>query len=289
METMSFRLVAVIIILAAALVSAEAPPQDAAPVFEVASIRRNTSDETRTTYRLPPTGIVSITNASVRMLVARAYELDVAMERFTMVIPQDHPLFRGASTPQEYSGLRFDVQAKIPDDAPPGQQYAMLRTLLAERFKLRVHKESRSLPVYALVVAREGRLGASLRPSSADCAVYRAERAKNPAAQQPLSADGRPLCLMEYTFGPTMGMQSAGEISSLIRMLQGQVDRPVVDATSLKGTYEWSVSFALGAAANGDAAPIYTAIQEQLGLKLEPRTAPYEVVVIDAVEMPTEN
>jgi uncharacterized protein (TIGR03435 family) len=86
-----------------------------------------------------------------------------------------------------------------------------------------------------------------------------------------------------------MGLQSAGEISSLIRMLQGQVDRPVVDATSLKGTYEWSVSFALGAAANGDAAPIYTAIQEQLGLKLEPRTAPYEVVVIDAVEMPTEN
>jgi uncharacterized protein (TIGR03435 family) len=282
--------VSVVVALASiGAVSAQAQ-QARAIAFEVAAIKRNASDDTRTTYRLPPSGIVSITNASVRMLVARAYEIEPMMERFTLLVPQDHPLFRGANTPLEYStGPRFDVQAKIPDGAPSGQQYAMLRTLLAERFKLRVHKVTRSLPVYALTVAREGRLGPSLRPSSVDCAAYRVERAKNPGTQQPQSLDGRPLCLSEYSFGPTMGMQSAGAISSLIRMLQGQVDRPVVDATGLEGSYEWAVSFALTGAANSDAATIYTAVQEQLGLKFEPRTAPYEVLVIDSVEMPSEN
>jgi uncharacterized protein (TIGR03435 family) len=168
----------------------------------------------------------------------------------------------------------------------------MLRTLLADRFKLRVHRENRNLPVYALRVAREGRLGPSLRASSIDCNVYEAERRKNRSTQPPLGGDGSPTCTSQIDSFKEgrMALRWVGQISNLVAGVQSFTDRPIVEDTGLKGTFEWSLSFPIVLNGVDDAqAALFTAVQEQLGLKFERRTAPYEVLVIDSVEMPSEN
>ena len=274
-------------LLAAGIVHAQA--QQVA--FEVASIKRNTGGDSKTYVQVPPTGTVNVVNATLRMIIREAYQIDLGMDAYTLLGPPNHPIFRGAGATEQVGAPRFDIQAKIPDDRP-GQQHAMLRTLLSERFKLRVHQEKRDLPVYGLTVAREGRLGPALRTTTVDCAAYFAERGKNPGLPPPQGTDGRPLCTSTYDFSKpgSQGLRSAGHMSSLARLLQAFVDRPIVDDTRLTGSFEWMVSFGIGPAAiDAGAPPIFTAVQEQLGLKLEPRTTPYEVLVIDSVEMPSEN
>ena len=164
------RVTVIAAILTAGIVHAQAPP-----AFEVASVKRNMSDETEGIMRMPATGIVSITNASAKLLVPFAYEIPLNVERFLVVDASNSPLLRG-NQPFAPSLPRFDIQGKIPDGAPPGHHYPMLRALLADRFKLRARKEMRPVPVYALRVARAGRLGSGLRPSAADCTEYRRER-----------------------------------------------------------------------------------------------------------------
>src|SRR5687768_13664910 len=184
------RIAVATVVLAAGVVRAQAPPPVA---FEVASVRQNTSGETESVARMPAAGIISITNASAKFLLPLAYQIPFNVERFLIVDASNSPMLRG-SRPFDSSLPRFDVQGKIPDGAPPGQHYAMLRALLADRFKLRARKEMRPVPVYALRVARAGRLGSGLRPSTADCIEYRRERFKNPAMLEPRGPDGQPSC-----------------------------------------------------------------------------------------------
>jgi uncharacterized protein (TIGR03435 family) len=282
------RTAVVAAILTVGIVHAQTPPV----AFEVASVKRNTSGESRTYFQIPNAGTVNITNANVRALVRDAYEIDPSLEQYILVPPSDNPLISAGKTiPDLMSGPRFDVQARIPDDKP-GQQRAMLRTLLADRFKLRVHRETRDLPVYALTVVREGRLGPSLRPSTTDCAAYVAQRRENPSLPLPQGADGRPLCSASSGFpaGGALTVRTAGQSAMLPRLLQPYVDRPIVDASGLKGSFEFTVSFGVQPNALESGQPtLFTALQEQLGLKLEAKTAPYEVLVIDSVEMPSEN
>ena len=266
-------------ILTVGIVHAQAPPPVA---FEVASVKRNTSGDSRTHVQVPSAGTVNITNAAVRTLIREAYEIDPTVELYVLVPPPVNPLISTGAP-------RFDVQARIPDDRS-GQERAMLRTLLAERFKLRVHREERDIPVYALVVARTGHLGPELRSSTVDCAAFLADRTRNRSLRPPAGADGRPVCGSGDPFSTpgSMGLRSAGEIKNLARMMQAFVDRPIHDDSGLKGSFEWKLTF--GTSPNATNAPmIFTAVQEQLGLKLEARTAPYEVLVIDSVEAPTEN
>lgn len=82
-------------------------------------------------------------------------------------------------------------------------------------------------------------------------------------------------------------MRFAGPVSELTQRMQPYVDRPVVNETGLAGNFTWHLTFGFGPNASADAPHIVTAIQEQLGLRLEPRQAPVEVLVIDSVEMPT--
>ena len=90
--------------------------------------------------------------------------------------------------------------------------------------------------------------------------------------------------------GGLQGVRSAGPIARLTNRIQSFVDRPIIDATGLTGTFEWTLSVNLVAISDDvGLPPIFGALQEQLGLKLEPRTAPLEVLVVDSVEMPTEN
>jgi uncharacterized protein (TIGR03435 family) len=166
----------------------------------------------------------------------------------------------------------------------------MLRAMLAERFRLKTHTETRTVPVYVLSVLREGRLGPEIRESNHDCQALYQKGARPTDPNPPVDAKGRSLCWSNYDFGSVRGVRFAGPISSVIsRGAQPYLDRPVIDATGLSGNYEWHVSFAMNPGPDSEAASIFTAFQEQLGLKLEPRVGPIEVRVIDAVEAPAPN
>jgi len=278
--------------LATALVQAQGPQSRAA--FEVASVKRNISGDTTWRYQVPPSGTVAITNSEIRGIIRIAYQIDISIEQFTIIAPPNNALIRnGGDLFERMNTPRFDVQAKIPEGTAPGQQFEMLRSLLEDRFKLRAHKETRTVPIYALTAARPDRLGPALRRSSVDCDVFFAERAKNRDLAPPLGANNEPLCTSEYKFSPRgglEGMRSAGTIARLTGRIQSFIDRPIVDATGLPGTFEWTLAVNLVAISDDvGLPPIFGALQEQLGLKLEPRTGPIDVLVIDSIQMPSEN
>jgi uncharacterized protein (TIGR03435 family) len=278
---MAVRLTSIAVLTAAlASLQAQSPPA-APPSFEVTSVRRNTSGAGRRSFQLPERGTVTGTNVTVHLMILQAYQAN----RFAVVVPRDHPLMDpGPAAPA------FDVQIKPSDNAPPGQARLLLQQLLADRFKLRVHRETRPTPVYVLTAAREGQFGPELRPADQDCASYIAARRIDPQAAEPHDRHGTPLCIGQLPPrlpGVTF-MRNAGSVANLVRQIQAFVDRFVVDETGLTGNVEWTLSFALNPL-DGDHPSIFTAIQEQLGLTLTARTMPREVLVVDSVDWPTPN
>jgi uncharacterized protein (TIGR03435 family) len=213
------------------------------------------------------------------MLVMQAYQVD----RFSLVAAADHPLLADLT-----SAPAFDVQAKPPDDAPPGTQRLMLQKLLEDRFRLRVHGETRPTAVYVLTVVRKGRLGPDLAPTEKNCAAWRIASGSNPNLPQPVHRNGTPLCFGgQQPQYPVRLLRNAGDASDIRRQIQAFVDRPLVDETGLTGNFEWTLSFANEPVPTHPS--IFTAVEEQLGLKLESRTAPYQVLVIDSVDWPTSD
>jgi uncharacterized protein (TIGR03435 family) len=251
------------------------------PTFDVASVRLNVSGDTRSMMSWPK-GSLTATNMPLRMLIAQAYEVPLQLMRFRLV-----------GGPEDLLAERYDIQARTPGNAPEGQHLAMLKSLLIERFKLRVRHEMRPTPVYALTLAREDRrLGPDLRASAIDCNAERdrARRDGQPftAATAPRDAKGRPVCWGTLQFA-TPGAQTlvnAGPLADLVRGIQAVLDRPIADATGLGGTFEWQLAFGAGANANADLPSVFTAVEEQLGLKLAAQTAPFEVLVIESLERP---
>lgn len=266
-----------LLVVAGAATHAQSPT--AAPAFEVASVRRNTSGSSRSTARIPDSGQVSIINAPLRMLIMQAYQVN----NLSLVVASNHPLLER----DLLAAPKFDVQAKLPDDAPPGSQRLMLQTLLTDRFKLRARRETRMTPMYALTLMRKGRLGPDLSPTEQSCAAWRTAIRSSPTLPQPRHRNGTPLCYtgdLPRQPGVTV-LRDAGPAAEIARQIQGFVDRPLFDETGLTGNVEWTLVFAN--APHATHASILTAVEEQLGLKLEPRTAPYEVLVIDSVDWPT--
>jgi uncharacterized protein (TIGR03435 family) len=163
----------------------------------------------------------------------------------------------------------------------------MLQALLAERFKLKVHFETRQVPVFELVVAKGGpKLKDAVTDTSPD---LRKDK------------DGKPLIGMFHTADTTVVQgQSMQPLANLMSMPFAFIGRPVIDKTGLTGTYDFTLHWSaqpLGQVVNGvasfvppaeDAPSIFTALQE-LGLKLQPASGPIEVIVIDHIEHPTEN
>lgn len=261
-----------------AVLSGQAPED--APQFEVASVKPNNSGDTRSMMAWPK-GSFSATNMELRMLIGQAYGIPLQIQRFALV-----------GGPDALLSARFDIQARLPQTAADGPHVPMLRTLLAERFKLRIRTESRPTPIYALTLAREDRrLGPDLRPSTIDCNAER-ERGRGERLtpeNAPRDARGRPLCWgsLQFAVPGAQTLTNAGPIADLIRAVQAVTDRPITDATGLMGTFEWQLVFASGAQANADLPSPFTALQEQLGLRLDARTGPYDVLVIDNLEPPT--
>jgi uncharacterized protein (TIGR03435 family) len=233
----------------------------AAQSFEVASIRTRT-DGTGEVYTLKPfrfefsgPGLL-IENFRLSDLITFAYDI------------KDYELF---GEPHWADIDRYNVSVKAGGDAKLTPELArpMMRALLADRFQLKAHHETREIPVYALVPAKGGQ---KLK-----------ESAPEEQSLLTLGSKGKGV-VMTVTKG---GMaQLAGQFSK-----RNGVDRPVIDRTGLTGSYDYKLEWGDDAAvrADADAVSIYTAMQEQLGLKLEPAKAPVEVLVVDSAAKPSDN
>lgn len=197
--------------------------------------------------------------------------------------------------------LKFTAIPTIP------QARTLIRGLLEERFKLRWHTEKRDLPVYVLEVARpDGRLGEGLKPSTVDCRAYsdtltrtgRGAVAKEVNPDCGVNQGGAPaiLATQHLTGSYPVGAQlvhGTGTMNELVTALtrDRENDRPVIDRTGLTGTYDmhlWWVPARSGAivADASEVMPLTVAVQQQLGLRLNPRREPRDLIVIDSAELP---
>ena len=250
------------------------------PSFEVAAVKLNNGAQQSVSQNPMPGGRVALTNRTLRFLVQFAFS--------TFEAPLNDLQIAGG--PEWVDRDRFDITAKMPGDPRPSVETAnlarlMWRTLLSERFNLKVHTEQRQLPVYALVLARpDGKLGPGLRPRTDTCDGSPRERL--PEFKEPdLKADAR-LCGLLRGGRGSLNYRGVS-ISSLLRpSALGGVDRIVVDQTRLDGLFDIDLTWAVDGGA-ADAPSIFTAVQEQLGLRLQPTRAAIPVVVIDDAKRPT--
>jgi uncharacterized protein (TIGR03435 family) len=256
--------------------------------FEVASVKRNLSGSPSARISVPPAGALSFINVPLRILIRDAYQVDPYTEGYRL-ISGPHARVIGSSVGRTAPDVpRFDVVAKPPDGTQPRDRRAMMRTLLEDRFKLRVHRELREMPAYALTVARPGRFGPNLAPSRFDCDAWLTQRRAGGTADEPVNARGESWCLFPIgSGGPGVEhARNAGPMRLLLQRIQPYLDRPVVDDTGVSTSVEWMLTFGSGPNAPSDVAALSTALEEQLGLRLESRRAPVEVLVVDSVELP---
>jgi uncharacterized protein (TIGR03435 family) len=262
----------------AGLLSAQSAQDPASPAFEVASVKRNRSGNPAVTMQMQPGGRVTFTNVPLRQLILRAYQLQT---------------FQVVGGPGWITSDRFDIVAKAEGNPTPPEVSMMIRSLLAERFGFVAHNEARELSIYALVLARnDKRLGPSLSASTADCDQTAAGGGRGGAAPPaPLRPGERPTCGMRMLGGQMIA--GGMPISQLATSLSPSVQRIVLDRTGLTGNYDFDLTWTPDRPVDGPVDPngpsIFTALQEQLGLKLESGRGPVDVLVIDRVEPPTEN
>jgi uncharacterized protein (TIGR03435 family) len=254
-----------IVAVVGGVLSAQTP---ASRAFDVASVKPNRSGLPFGNFQIEG-NLVTFTNTALRELIRNAYDI------------RDLQLIGG---PSWLNTDHFDIAAKADVSAAERLDLPrikiMTRALLAERFKLVVHNERREMPIYALVLARsDGTFGAQLRRTTVDCAT-----AKDCGTRGgPGTLRGRGITMVQLA------------ISVL-----PWVDRLAVDRTGLTGTFDVDLQWTPdrlppGASPPGvspppidtNSASIFTAVQEQLGLKLESTKGPVDVLVIDHVEPPT--
>jgi uncharacterized protein (TIGR03435 family) len=188
---------------------------------------------------------------------------------------------------------RFDIVARSATTSTAEAIRSMLQNLLAERFKLVVRRENRPLDTYVLVLARkDGRLGERLRVTESDCSLPPTARGGRIAT--PVSPAPTPMC-GPRPGGPGRLILEGSPMEQFANLLARAAGRTVVDKTGLSGRYDIDLAYAPEPAAAGsnaapdpDAPSLFTALQEQLGLKLEPSEAPEEVLVVASVERPRE-
>jgi uncharacterized protein (TIGR03435 family) len=256
-----------IVLLAANVIGAQTP--DPPKAFEVASIRRSTSATPGgSSSRMQPGGSYTATNMTVQQLIAAASGI---------------PTTRVFDGPGWVSSDRYDIAAKAVGNPTTEETGKLIQALLRERFNLSARVEQRELPVYALVMARaDGRIGPRLWRSDAECPK------RVPVTTTNLAA--RPVCGLPLLVSKGVSFFLAGDIppSTIAQALSGAAGRPVLDRTGLSGRFDISVDWASGPDVDGGV-PVFTAVQEQLGLRLESTTAPLDVVIIDRVERPSEN
>lgn len=277
--------------LAAQATASGQAPAVPSPTFEVASVKPNKSGQPFVSLGIQPGGRFTATNVPLRLLIRNAYQI------------QD---FQLVGAPDWVSTDRFDIIAKAEGDVPPsapggppGPIQFMLRALLAERFNLKMHPERRELPIYAMVLARsDGKLGPQLRPTAVDCAAVQAARRGGPPPTPQQPGERLPCGIR---IGPGQLTVGSMPMSQLATLLSPSVQRVVVDRTGLSGNFDFDLTWTPDQIPQGPppaGAPqlppidpngpsILTAVQEQLGLKLDSTRGPVDVLVVDNVEKPT--
>jgi uncharacterized protein (TIGR03435 family) len=287
------------------------------PAFEVASVKPAAA---QTPGRMmmgcrggpgsPDPGLLSCSNVNVGMLMSRAYGV------------QGYQI----NGPAWFDSEHFDITAKIPAGATKDQFNQMLQNMLAERFQVKLHRETKELPMHRLAV---GKGGPKMKPSGNVPPSEDAPKDLGPMGEPPPPPrpgpggfpeppKGRPGLMMMFMNGKMRLVGTQQTVSDLAQMLGGQLGRPVVDETGLKGKYDFTLDFTPepgrgmpggmpmpmpppgGGSGGGMGGPgadsqeggptLITAIQEQLGLKLESKKGPVEILVVDHAEkVPTEN
>jgi uncharacterized protein (TIGR03435 family) len=256
------------------------------PRFDVASVKPNKSGDNRNGLQYQPGGRFTATNHTLRNLIFIAYQPGI---RRTIEDPKWNSVL----------SAHFDIVANAEGNPTGEQTRLMLQSLLADRFKLVVHFETRPIPVYALVLANPGKIGPGLKPHSDDVKCIPVG-----PQQQGFGDFPTPWC-GEMRMAPVPGgvRQIGNKVTAdrFANLLALSVDRVVVDRTGLSGYFDSDFEYAFTQGQGGVPRPsveasdpsappsIFTAMQEQLGLKLEARTEPLFVLVIDHVEEPSEN
>jgi uncharacterized protein (TIGR03435 family) len=264
------RLVASASLIAVLACGAAVQAQTAPKQFDVATIKPSAVNDGRFAYLGLPGGALSATGVPLKMLLMEAYGVKA---------------FQISGEPDWANTARWDIEAKVEGvqgRLSQAQHGAMLRVLLEDRFQLKVRRETREMPVYALVVEKGG----------SKLTLHTGE--PPPPGQ---------------TIRQGLGMFSVkkGGLALLAAQLERQLWRVVIDRTGLKGEYDYTLHWtpetgqggpeSLGLPPQAEpAAPvdskgpsIFTALQEQLGLKLESQRGPVEIIVIESVEKPSEN
>ena len=310
-RTLALCVVTVLFLAPAFALRASARQTPEAPAFEVASIKPSApGDPSNPLSIIPmaapqPGGRFVATNMPLWALISTAWNL---------------PDTRVVGGKKDLMNVKYDINAKAASPATLGQKelLPMLQSLLAERFKLKTHMEAREMALSDLVLARsDGRLGPELKPSKSDCshmqelAAKRAEAvAKGDLASiMPKPGEFIPCAISpNIAGGPTnLSMHGDGqEIKTLVDLLAQFTGKFVRDKTGLTGLYDFDIKLDMqvlmgmvqklginlptGALANlpqADGSSLLTALNEQLGLKLESSRGPVNVLVIDSVEAPT--
>ncbi len=267
-------------------------PQSSSTSFDVASIKPSDPNSRGFFFRNRP-GLVDMSGATVLQLIQQAYNV------------RESQISGG---PGWINSDRYDIVAKVGDIPADPQnpidqrkatelQRERMRALLADRFQLKIRRETKELPVYALILARGGPKLKESNPGGPAPAPDAEKGAERPRGSN-----------MRIGLGQIMGQSVP--LDMLVQVLSQQLGRIVVDKTGLKGTYDFTLEWTPdqgqglgpGFAAPGEpprpdsSAPaessgpsVFSALQEQLGLKLESQKAPVEIIVIESVEKPSEN
>lgn len=274
------RLASLLLLVAAAVatVGAQLPTL---PTFDALSVKRSTSVGMGKMSGASLPGQFRLVNIPLHAVLLEAFGV------------REHELVGNPAWTREE---RFDLLGTYPPAAIPGRDgyRRMLERALVERFGLETHREMRPSPIYRLAMARsDRRLGPDLKPSTVDCAKWLAEKQPHTGAGTPsrVAPGGRrPAC----DSLPARQYIAAGTqpIATLARLLEGVTGRSVVDETGLEGNYDFDLEFSrtldTGSNPPADGKPtIFTALQEQLGLKLESDRRPMPIVVVDAIRRPT--
>jgi uncharacterized protein (TIGR03435 family) len=273
-------LTALLVATSAAQLVGQTQTDQKAPAIEVASVKPNTTKDTRISAGYSQSGLFHFTNYPLRALIDWAYT----------PVPWSHI----SGGPAWINVERFDIVVKLEGPKPTVDQLRItLRSLLMDRFKFVAHTETREGPIYQLVRARpDGRLGEHMRPVAVDCSLDESYRLP-------------PQCL-DAGFWPGLIAGGAMTMPLLADTLRDAVEdhREVRDRTGLTGAFAVDLRFrpdeirpatALDppdiakaiAAIDPNGPSLFTALEEQLGLKLEPKKEPIDFVVIEHVERPT--
>jgi uncharacterized protein (TIGR03435 family) len=266
--------------------------------FDAASIKQNTSRNGRNSL-------------SINMEGGRLHAVNVPLATF-MVAAYKIPSNRIIGAPPWFDSEYFDIEATHedpgPDDAATDDGNDLrLQSLLADRFKLAIHLETRRLPVYDLVLATPGKLGPQLQTNSGNCGDFQqTDLRKPPAASVATSTPASLNCGDISSSGGRARVRVLGRgvtVAKLVEVLSGTpsaqfVERPIVDRTGLTGTIDFDLLFTppqiatTGDQASADPsapAPFEPALREELGLQLKGDTGSVDVIVIDHVEQPSAN